>query len=98
MVRVKRDLEAEATAWRAFLAAGFLPVKPAWIVPSGPRPDGVHGLQSVIVGLRSKGRLDVRASMLASGFAKPAVPISLGSTAPAAWSPVATKPVQVLAA
>jgi hypothetical protein len=46
VVRVKRDLEAEATAWRAFLAAGFLPVKPAWIVPSGPRPDGVHGLES----------------------------------------------------
>ncbi|MDD3326111.1 MAG: DEAD/DEAH box helicase [Zoogloea sp.] len=46
VVRVKRDPEAEATAWRAFLAAGFQPVKPAWIVPTGPRPEGVHGLES----------------------------------------------------
>ena len=46
VVRVKRDTETEARAWQAFVQAGFQPVKPAWIVPTGPRPDGIHGLES----------------------------------------------------
>jgi hypothetical protein len=54
--------------------------------------------EGVIVGLRSKGRLDMRASMLASGFAKPAMPIALESVDAVAWSPVAGNPVQALAA
>ena len=45
-VRVQRDPKQEAAAWKAFQAAGFQPVKPGWLVPSGPRPEGVFGLES----------------------------------------------------
>jgi hypothetical protein len=36
----------EAAAWKALLAAGFQPVKPAWLVTARPRPEGVYGLES----------------------------------------------------
>ena len=45
-VRVKRDTAREALAWRAFLQAGFLPVKAGWLVASGPRPEHSYGLES----------------------------------------------------
>ena len=54
--------------------------------------------EGVIVGLRSKGRLEQKATMLACGFTKPAVPVALEPAAAAVWSPVATDPVRVLAA
>jgi len=45
-VRVKRDPEREASAWRAFQKAGFQPVKPSWLMSAGPRPEGIYGLES----------------------------------------------------
>ncbi|WP_374267516.1 SNF2-related protein [Zoogloea sp.] len=45
-VRVQRDLAAEEAAWRSFLGVGFQPVKPAWLVTAGPRPEGIFGLES----------------------------------------------------
>ncbi|MCK6374267.1 MAG: DEAD/DEAH box helicase [Zoogloea sp.] len=45
-VRVKRDPAREEAAWRALLGAGFQPVKPAWLVTTGPRPEGMLGLES----------------------------------------------------
>ena len=45
-VRVKRDLQQETAAWRAFLAAGFQPVKPTWLMVSGARPESIFGLES----------------------------------------------------
>ncbi|MDD3352461.1 DEAD/DEAH box helicase [Zoogloea sp.] len=45
-VRVKRDLEAEARAWKAFQQAGFLPLKRGWLISPGTLTEGLYGLES----------------------------------------------------
>ncbi|MCK6393575.1 DEAD/DEAH box helicase [Zoogloea sp.] len=45
-VRVQRDLAAEETAWKAFLAAGFQPLKRGWLISPGTVTEGLYGLES----------------------------------------------------
>jgi len=45
-VRVVRDVAAEDVAWRAFLKAGFRPLKSGWLGSVDPIPEGRYGLES----------------------------------------------------
>jgi hypothetical protein len=45
-IRVQRDLVAEESAWKAFLAAGFQPLKRGWLISPGTVTEGLYGLES----------------------------------------------------